>query len=601
MNRRQFLGRVFQSMISLHNSNNLKYIYHPWRQYRVSYEVKITFKIKNGKDTEGNTTYSNLTSTQKGQTVVGVFDEEGNLVYCSAYYRSYNGSLYNRFSDTINLALPAGNYTIQCLQYGIGVGEGESGNIMTFTVPECDRTKLENNNYGYISNPALSIDYIFGYAGVVLSANVTIVDVGKTNIINNNLFDVYSEMVIAPTYDECKTACEAAAKSIDIENYEYTNGMYMETILRNIGDNAHVTIQGADKYDGPIYYSYPTLNLSYTDGVSEEPITSVNFAGYIGDSSDYWLACYQNDLEYDMELQDKYTTNKPDNQTYRFAGCELTGTSGSFTNYYADNVANLVFSNPDVLGNLGDYVDSNGNNIGVGASASASPKRYKNVKVKNVSLYLGNTSGKKTIYDRTGTSASYSYSKPYLRISWECEGEIRKSSSYTSINAPENASSVSELISKKIANANKASAAVWDKYNANTEYNTTSFNGRIDHYPLAALFGKIPEGKTLCWHYTPPAPSGKQFEVVVNESRKTVGVKWNRPWAQTTETRSNRYLRPMLDKYLADLSEYDPDNAFGNTRYNWVGISDDGSGYTNKYIFLRQSIVPVNIEAIPTK
>ena len=84
----------------------------------------------------------------------------------------------------------------------------------------------------------------------------------------------------------------------------------------------------------------------------------------------------------------------------------------------------------------------------------------------------------------------------------------------------------------------------------------------------------------------------------MDESRKTVGIKWNRPWGQTTDNREDRYLRPMLDKYLADLSEYDNDGAYKNTRM-WIPIYD---GYnTTKYIFMRQNIIEVNTSVIPNR
>ena len=562
----------------------------------MNYNVRINLKIKTGVDSDNNPQYSNLSNTQKAQTIMGVFDPNGKLIYCSAYKR--NGKLYNSYSHTIYLYnLVPGNYTVQCLQYGIGVGVGISGNIMSFTVPDdYDRSTDANNNYGVISTPEKTFDYIFGLSGLIFSADVTLCTVGDTRV-KTNLFNVYSEMVQAPGYGECKSAYEAAAKSIGKEDWEYTNEKYMETILRNIGDNHYVTIPGAYDCDGPIYYSYPTLHVAYTDGIAEEEITSINFAGYMGDHSEYWLTCLNNNIEYDMETQVKYTPTF-DNKSYRWVGTELSGTSGSFTNYYAEDVLNLSFSNPDVRGAIGDYIAGVGC-IGTGG-ASASPLRYKNCTVKNVSLSIGSTSGKMKVYDTDGSSKDYYYGKPYLSINWNIEGEKRKRSSYDDYYdaSTETASSVSALISQKISHAQASTSRVSQKYKANNDFDTISFNGQISQYPLAALFGDIPAGKTLCRHYTPPPSSGRQFEVVVNESHRTVGIQWSRPWAQTTNNREDRFLRPMLDNYLADLSEYDNDGGYKNTKM-WIPIYD---GYnTSKYIFMRQNIIEVNTSVIPNR
>ena len=562
----------------------------------MNYNVRINLKIKTGVDSDNNPQYSNLSNTQKAQTIMGVFDPNGKLIYCSAYKR--NGKLYNSYSHTIYLYnLVPGNYTVQCLQYGIGVGVGISGNIMSFTVPDdYDRSTDANNNYGVISTPEKTFDYIFGLSGLIFSADVTLCDLGDTTI-STSLFDTFKETVEPPGYGECKTAYESAARSIGKEDWEFTNEKYMQTIINQIGDNAYVTIPGAYGCDGPIYYSYPTLHVAYTDGIAEEEITSINFAGYMGDSSEYWLTCLSNNLEYDMETQVKYTPTF-DNKSYRWVGTALSGTSGAFTNYYADDVSNLIFSNPDIRGSIGDYIAGVGC-IGTGG-ASASPLRYKNCTVKDVSLSIGSTSGRMAVYDTDGSANSYYYGKPYLTINWNMEGEKRKSSSYNDYYdaSTETENSVSALISKKISHAQASASRVAQKYKSNNDFDTISFGGQIYQYPLAALFGDIPAGKTLARHYNKPPSSGKQLEVVVDESRKTVGIKWNRPWGQTTDNREDRYLRPMLDKYLADLSEYDNDGAYKNTRM-WIPIYD---GYnTSKYIFMRQNIIEVNTSVIPNR
>lgn len=596
MNRRQFLGRVFQGIITTVNDNYVYGAYHPWRQYSnaVKYSVTIYLKIKTGVDSGGNPTYSNLSNTQKYKTIMGVFDPDGNLIYCSAYRR--NGNVTNSYAHIIRLSnLTPGNYTVQCLQYGIGVGVGSSGNIMTFTVPtDFDRSQAANNNYGYISPPTLEFYYYFNYAGLIFSADVNLVDVGNLRV-ETDLFKTYSMTVQAPTYAECKALYEPAAKEIGKEDWEYTNEQYMECILRNIGNgNEGALIPGADECDGQIQYSYPILHVKYTDGVTEENVASVDFSGYISDASAYWLTCMQNNLDYNMDAQDKYSTG--DNLYYKSVGAELAGTSGSFKRYYCDNVANLHYTLPDVYGWLGDYIA----NVGcTPASAQAYALRYKNCKVDNISMAVSSTRGSMAVYDDSGSSSSYSYSKAYLNINWSIAGKLRKCSStiYERAEA-ETEKTVASLIAKKIANAVSCASKAAQKYKQNNDYNDVSYNGQIYQYPLAALFGKIPAGRTLARHFNPPPETGKQCEVVVNKSHMTVGVAWNSPWQQSTDNEDDRYLRPMLDNYLADLSAYDPDGQYNNTSM-WIGLYD---GYnTSRYMFLRQNIVEVNTGVIPNR
>ena len=160
MNRRQFLGRFFQAIISANNSDSIYGIYHPWRQYnnvlyRVTVNLQVAFTNKSGE-----IIYNRLPSISLRNTVIAVYDLNDIMIYCSAY--KYNGNITNNLNSPIYLYnMPSGAYKIKCLQYGIGLEESMFGNELVFEVPELpDRSTLPNNNYGQITSPNISVQYV---------------------------------------------------------------------------------------------------------------------------------------------------------------------------------------------------------------------------------------------------------------------------------------------------------------------------------------------------------------------------------------------------------------------------------------------------------
>ena len=73
MNRRQFLGRFFQAVISAHNSNSIYGIYHPWRQYTLKANVNINLKVRVGENADGYI-YSGIPYTGTKGPVMAVYD-----------------------------------------------------------------------------------------------------------------------------------------------------------------------------------------------------------------------------------------------------------------------------------------------------------------------------------------------------------------------------------------------------------------------------------------------------------------------------------------------------------------------------------------------
>lgn len=140
MNRRQFLGRVFQSLISLHNSYSEYGIYHSWRQYQeMKTDVTIRFRYRTGRnpnydpDSSGSSEYNyyNIPYTGADGPIIGIYNGD-TLIYCSAYYQGT--TLINTMGTSVTLKLSAGTYTIKVMRLGKGLVLGESGETMTFTI-----------------------------------------------------------------------------------------------------------------------------------------------------------------------------------------------------------------------------------------------------------------------------------------------------------------------------------------------------------------------------------------------------------------------------------------------------------------------------------
>ena len=136
MNRRQFLGRFFQAVISANNSDSIYGIYHPWRQYNnVLYRVTINLQVASTNQS-GEIIYNSVPSISLRNTVIAVYDSNNVMIYCSAY--KYNGNINNNLNNYIYLYnMPSGVYKIKCLQYGIGVEAPPSGNELTFSTGSC--------------------------------------------------------------------------------------------------------------------------------------------------------------------------------------------------------------------------------------------------------------------------------------------------------------------------------------------------------------------------------------------------------------------------------------------------------------------------------
>lgn len=240
MNRRQFLGRVFQSLISLHNSYSEYGIYHSWRQYQdMKTDVTIRFRYRTGRnpnydpDSSGSSEYNyyNIPYTGVDGPIIGIYNGD-TLIYCSAYYRGT--TLINAMGTSITLKLSAGTYTIKVMRLGKGLVLGESGETMTFTIAPFDRTVNPYtggynaaNNYGYISTPSKEIYFNFDYEGLSFDVKIQTIDLG-TNLLNVDGVEVWD--YIYPSYEEVKAEVEKVHLQYvpDDTDWTYTLAQYVD-------------------------------------------------------------------------------------------------------------------------------------------------------------------------------------------------------------------------------------------------------------------------------------------------------------------------------------------------------------------------------------
>lgn len=226
MNRRQFLGRVFQSVISLHNSYSEYGIYHSWRQYEFKPTVVITFRYRYAENK-----YSSIPYYSTDGLITAIYKDD-TMIYCSAYYR--NGTLVNDQLARIQVDLDPGEYTIKILSLGKGLALGESGSSMTFTVPKIDRSLDSSgnynpyNNYGYINQPTFGVNFDFDYEGLTFQVSLDYEDIGS-DLKTAKGMSTYTYTY--PDYATVKAAVEAEYKKQDptstrtITEEEYTRGI----------------------------------------------------------------------------------------------------------------------------------------------------------------------------------------------------------------------------------------------------------------------------------------------------------------------------------------------------------------------------------------
>lgn len=576
MNRRQFLGRFFQAVISKHNSNSIYGIYHPWRQYNnISQNAVIYLRCKSGADV------ISLPSVSQRDTIIAIYNANNEMIYCSAYKR--NGTIYNNLDDTIYLNnIAPGTYKIKCLQYGIGLGKYNI-NQVTFVVPDPpDRTGLPNNNYGYIDNPRVEVQYLFTLCGLCIEVEPVLASIGDLQI-DTDLFENYKIKCTAPEYEICKGLYEAAAGRIGLTVTYDVEHAYRETICTQIP--TPLTSQYCSKMDD-IYYMYPILHIYNIDSNGRTDINSVPLNGYYDDFSEYWNICVANNLEYDPEL---YSVNHDPVDAEYWHGCDsLTDTStGSYETIIYRNIPGIINIEPDV------YTVQNYMYCG----AATRDTTYSSFRMEECVVSASSRSIKEKILkapklDPEDPDNYQSYSgttQLMLNITMSFSGYI----CYPRHEAIEYRKGQFERLRDQIKWALDTARGLFEHdaliYYKNTELTKTSQSWPKFEYPIEALFGHIPPDKTIGRHMSPPTEKDAEAWCESNEETGNIsGVDWG---VRAMWRRIKYEMRPCMEGYTLDLSSYDPNNKC-NDRSMW-------KMFDNYWVFLRQNIIEVDTESIP--
>lgn len=576
MNRRQFLGRFFQAVISKHNSNSIYGIYHPWRQYNnISQNAVIYLRCTTGTDV----TY--LPSVSQQDTIIAIYDANNEMIYCSAYKR--NGTIYNNLSDTIYLNnIAPGTYKIKCLQYGIGLDK-YNNNQVTFIIPDLpDRTGLPNNNYGYINNPQVEVQYLFTLCGLCIEVEPVLASIGDLQI-DADLFENYKIKCTAPDYLTCKGLYETAAGRVGL-TVEYDEKYdYRQDICNHIP--TPLTSQYCSKMDD-IYYMYPVLHIYNMDSNGRTAINSVPLNGYYDDFSEYWNICVANNLEYDPEL---YSANHdPFNADY-WHGCEsLTDTStGSYETIIYRNIPGIFNIQPDV--------HATQNYIYYGALARDDV--YSSVRMEECVVSASSRSIKENILkapnldpDDPDNYQSYSgTTQLMLNITGSFSGHVCSPRYEVIGNRKGQFDRLSEQITWMLTQAKELFEHDALIHYKNTKLTKVSSSCPTIEYPIEALFGHIPPDKTMGLHMSPPTEKDAEAWCESNEETGTVSpIAWG---VDAMFHRAKHEMRPCMEGYTLDLSSYDPNNKC-NDRSMW-------KMFDNYWVFLRQNLIQVDTESIP--
>lgn len=175
VNRRQFLGRLFQGIQTYYTCKYGFGMYHNWHQHRPLVNIRVACYYRR---TEGEK--QALNSFMMQDTIIAIYRVDGDrqeLVKCTAYWDG--DVLVNTLSSGCQVSnVPEGQYIIKVLQIGKGIAL-PNDTISTYTVDATvDRATLPNNNYGYITPVDFNVELIFDISGVYFKAKPKIDTVG---------------------------------------------------------------------------------------------------------------------------------------------------------------------------------------------------------------------------------------------------------------------------------------------------------------------------------------------------------------------------------------------------------------------------------------
>lgn len=589
MNRRQFLGRFFQAVISARNSNSIYGIYHPWRQYNTfTTTLHINLKYKSS-----DTYTSYIPSQSMPQTIIAVYDSNGTMIYCTAYY---NGtSLQNYCDSTLYLynMLP-GTYTIKCLCYGIGLCEGENGNEMTITIPDIpDRSTLPNNNYGLMSVPTVNVDYLFGIAGIYFKGESELENIGGYFYEDPKLY-AWKLTCKAPDYETCEAIYNQAAIDAGLSN-RYNRNLYRDDTF-----NTSPPITDEYRYKiGERCYVHSRIKAVYIDTNTENEIAVIDLKDYIDSgaspAAEYWKVCEYNNLEYNPDVY--YENNSGIGWVKQISG--ITSTDGSYEVYTKmDYYCGVLNGSADC-----QSVVAGGQNIWNGIGNVNTEFNYE---INKVNTLIETTYPKARINDKM----YYGSSMMWINIQ-----TVLNHDTWMYGDSPFRKEVVERGILGKDTTEEQYGAnlpllsTIRDNY-YNTYWTPAFENYHVKpsnkapwikadsythtyKYPVSALFGKLTADKSMYPIVPPPTDSDipALYAVAGNEH---VALYWGLDaydHKQEELEPQRRQMKPMLEGYTADLSEYDPNGQCNNSSM-WLSIN-------GHYAFLRQNIIPIDMEAIP--
>lgn len=589
MNRRQFLGRFFQAIISAHNSNSTYGIYHSWRQYDNALTTTLCINLKY----KSSDAYKYIPSSSQSQTIIAVYDGNGTMVYCTAYYSGT--TLRNDCGTNLYLYnMRPGTYTIKCLCYGIGLCEGENGNEMAITIPDIpDRSTLPNNNYGWISVPTVNVDYLFGIAGIYFKAESELEDIGEYFYENQKLH-AWKLTCKAPDYETCETAFNQAAIDASLSR-RYDRFEYMQDMTRG---NPPITDEYRYKI-GNRCYVHSKIKAIYIDTNTENEIAVIDLKDYIDSgaskAAEYWKICDYNNLEYNPDIY--YENDTGIRWDTQISG--ITSTDGTYEVYTKLNVN---------CGVLNGYKDCNcvvAGGYGVYNGISSALTKF-NYEVNEVNTSLTSTypnaviNGKKyygstmtwinintVINHDTWMYGDSSFYKEIVErgILWKDTPTEQYEANLPLVSAiRDNFYNTYWLPAFENYHVKPSDKVPWIKADGLTY---------TYKYPVSALFGKLTADKSM-YPIIPPPMDGDIPEPYAHTGNGHIDFYWGLDaYKQKLDEiePQKRFMKPMLEGYTADLSEYDP-NGQCNNPYMWVSIN-------GRQAFLRQNIIPIDMEAIP--
>lgn len=581
LNRRQFLGRFFQAVATARNSKSVYGIYHSWRQYQTVYSdlnVRLCYRYN---DTINN----DLITLMKKDTIMAIYNDSGEMIFCSAYYK--NGVLVNdcRCSKT---NLPPGKYTVKCLSVGKGLSLGKTGPSMTITVPRINRSTLRYNNYGQIRNPSVTAEFVFNVSGIFLEAESTIDSCGYYYPQDEKKAAV-KLTVHPPSYSKCESVYNTAAMALGSDE-RYTKELYNIDLMN--GSKGYTPLNNTYNYkQGPIYYIHTKLYAKYMENYETiTNLTEIDLDGYLGYGSvKYWNVCEANNLE--------YNPGKYDSDIY--GGYDICcgngiGTDSSYEEYFLG--AGHGFLNTDL--NIHSIISTYSNRY-VGAEGNTffyDPKVYEvktSIKRETPQWDIDGTTYRGTLMS-------------FLTIDTTVKGDVwmyrNQQVSMAICHSVEYAHTIPETVSalydEQLPIAKKHRDIIFNNYYgpAMKNYGTDPGDGspwvsvqntsrsRSYTIPIDSIFGHLPAEKSIGYVYMPPNEDDFYIEANIYGG-KVHGVNWGIRIPDACE------LKPLLDGYTADLKDYDPDHQC-NLPSMWIAAE-------GKTIFMRQTSLPIDMDAIP--